>query len=204
MNKYICILAIILLAPTLHAEEAQPAPTRQNILLERIEKQKENYSQNLQEARAIAQEYRQANSPEQKELLRKESRNGFMVRLVNATKKLGELQDRIQERITLAKEKGLATEEAEEKLALSKKHLQLVIDEQAKLETILNKETVTKTEVKQSFDIIKENLGKARASLIESMQIIKKVVVESLQNKDTNGDKEDENEDNNEETNTTN
>lgn len=197
---FICMLLALCSGHITYAEEEIPkTPTRQNILLERIGKQKENYTQNLQEARKIAEEYREATSPEQKENLRMQARHGFMVRLTNATDKLGELQKKIDDRIVLAKEKGLSVEEAETKLKLSKDHLNLVIEEQKKLETKLNGETISKEEVKESFDLIKENLSKARAALIESMQILKKVVVDSIENKEGKEVDEDDEETTNEE-----
>lgn len=179
---FICMALALFSGHTIQANENAPKSIpRQNILLERIEKQKENYVQSLQDARKIAEEYRSTTNPEQKENLRLKARQGFMVRLTNATQKLGELQNKVNDRILVAKEKGLNVEEAETKLTLSKEHLNLVIEEQEKLQTKLNEDPISKNEIKESFNIIKDNLSKARTSLIESMQIIKGMVSDSIE-----------------------
>jgi|GEM_PF-1196495 len=216
MKKIIIILFIITLAvpsAIAFAEEeyqTQNAPTRQNILQGRIEKQKTNYIQNLQEAREIAAKYRETQNSTEKESFRQQARNGFMVRLTNAVQKLADMQVRVEKRITWADEQGFDTSEPKTLLEISRVHLSVVLDQQEKLQEILSAteeaDSLTKEEAKTIFIDIKENFKEARKSLIASIKSLKEIMkgndVEDENMNDDNGNNneveiENENENNN-------
>ncbi len=194
MKKIIIILAVVLI-PNLavYAETAtqtQPLPTRQNILRERIEKQRTSYMQNLQEARDVAEQYRTAKTPEERDELRKKAREGFVIRLTNAVERLTLMQDQTEERIDLAESKGFDVTLARTKLTESRNYLAIALQKKDELKTKLeNDETVEKEEVKEIFETIKENFHLSRRSLIESIKILKTTVIESIKE---NGDEEQE------------
>jgi hypothetical protein len=186
MKKIIIILAVVLIPNiAVYAETAtqtQPLPTRQNILRERIEKQRTSYMQNLQEAREIAEQYRTATTPEERNELRKKARQGFVIRLTNAVERLTLMQDQTEERINLAESKGFDVSSARTKLTESRNYLAITLEKKEELKTKLeNEEAIEKEEVKEIFEIIKENFHLSRLSLIESIKILKTTVIDSLQ-----------------------
>lgn len=186
MKKIIIILAVVLMPSlSVYAETAtqtQPLPTRQNILRERIEKQRTNYMQNLQEARDVAEQYRTAKTPEERGELRKKARQGFVVRLTNAVERLTLMQDQTEERIDLAESKGFDVSSARAKLTESRNYLAITLEKKEELKTkIENEETIQKEEVREVFEVIKENFNLSRLSLIESIKILKTTVIGSLQ-----------------------
>lgn len=186
MKKIIIVLAVVLIPSfSVYAETAtqtQPLPTRQNILRERIEKQRTNYMQNLQEARDVAEQYRNATTPEERNELRKKARHGFVVRLTNAVERLTLMQDQTEERIDLAESKGFDVSLARAKLTESRNYLAITLEKKEELKTKLeNEETIEKDEVRAVFEIIKENFHLSRLSLIESIKILKTTVIDSLQ-----------------------
>ena len=159
MKKIIIILAVVLM-PSLSvyaetATQAQPLPTRQNILRERIEKQRTNYMQNLQEARDIAEQYRTAKTPEERDELRKKARQGFVVRLNNAVERLTLMQNQTEERINLAESKGFDVSSARAKLTESRNYLAITLEKKEELKTkIENEETIQKEEAREVFEIV--------------------------------------------------
>ncbi len=188
MKKNLIIVLMALLAipsASLWAEESntvtQAAPTRQNIVKERLAKQRQNYLENLGEARRIAEEYRTTTNPEARIELRQEARNGFMVRLTNAAQKLSNMQERVEARILIAEERGYDVDTAKTKLEDSQKYLSLVLDEQENLKELLTnddeEDNLTKEEAKAIFEIIKENFGLSRKSLIEAIQSLKQTAL---------------------------
>lgn len=186
MKKIIIILAVVLIPNfAVYAETAtqtQPVPTRQNILRERIEKQRTNYMQNLQEARDVAEQYRTATTPEERNELRAKARQGFVLRLTNAVERLTLMQDQTEERIDLAESKGFDVSAARTKLTESRNYLAIALQKKEELKTKLeNEESVEKEEVKEVFETIKENFNLSRLSLIESIKILKTIVIDSLQ-----------------------
>lgn len=203
MKKFTLLAFIFLLSLsglTTHAEdnkEIQSTPTRQNIIRERIEKQKQSYVQNLQEARDVAKQYREAKTPEQREGLRREARKGFMIRLSNAAEKLSEMQKRVETRIGEAEKNNVDTTEAKQYLTESQNYLSIVLDEQEKLKTaIVDSEddiTITKEEAKDVFDVIKTNFELSRKSLIKSIQSLKGSFIET-KHEDSKDHEEDEKE----------
>jgi hypothetical protein len=205
MKKSIILVLMAVIAipsASLFAEEGitataiQEAPTRQNIVKERLAKQRQNYLENLQEARRIAEEYRTTTNPEDRRELRQEARNGFLVRLTNAAQKLSDMQSRVEERIITAEERGYNTDTAREKLEDSQKYLALVLDEQEKLKEIItndqDEETVTKEEAKAIFETIKENFGLSRKALLEAIQSLKQTVLEENNKEEKDEEVEDE------------
>lgn len=204
MKKIIVIaMALCLAIPNavVFAEETtvpQAIPTRQNIIRERLERQRQNYLQNLEEARSVAKEYRQTTDPVERRELRDKARMGFMVRLTNAAQKMSEMQDKVEARLDLAEEKGFDVSAAREQLELSREHLGIVLEEQENLkEAFTNDDTeddVTKEEAQTIFATIKENFGLARKALIASIQSLKETVTESENDEDANTEDEDEEE----------
>lgn len=163
------------------SETVQSAPTRQNILRERIEQQRTNYRQNLQEAREIAQQYRAAENEADRDALRSQTRNGFLVRLTNAVDRLVTIQDRIENRITTAETSGVDVSEAKSHLNLSREATQAILDNQETLRTILEnnqdpKNEEVRTQAQTIFETIKENFKKARMSLVDAAQALRKAL----------------------------
>lgn len=162
--------------------EPQQAPTRQNILRERMEKQRTNYMQNLQEAREIGEQYREAKSPEERAGLREKAREGFVLRLNNAVERLTLMQDQTEERINLAESRGFNVTEAEVKLTESRNYLSIAISNHQELKTLIENNPVeNKEEAKELFETIKENFSLSRQSLIDSIQNLKQIVIGSIQ-----------------------
>lgn len=162
-------------------EQAQATPTRQNIIKERIEQQRTNYIQNLQEAKDIAKQYRESESESEKDSLRKEARNGFMVRLTNSVDQLANMQTRVENRIQASEKQGFDVSEASALLVQSQGELQFVLDGQETLETLLNSSELpseqTKEEAKKVFELLKENFKNSRMHLIDSIQSLKETVI---------------------------
>lgn len=159
--------------------ETQPAPTRQNILRERLEKQRQNYIQNLQEARAITEKYRTTTNLEDKQKLQTQTRQSFTLRLTNVVEKLEEIQSKISLRIITAQQQGINVDQAQEKLTLSQNHLTIVSLEQEKLQSLFlqNEKTDLEETAQESFLIIKENLTISQNALLDSMQILKQQTI---------------------------
>lgn len=157
------------------SEVAQGVPSRQNILRERIEQQRTNYRQNLQEARDIAQQYRTAENEEDRDKLREQTRNGFLVRLTSIVDRMIQMQERIETRIATAQEQGLNVSEATQNLEQSKEATKRVLDNQEKLKMILENSTdpknqETRKEAQIVFEVIKTDFTTARTHLVMSIQ----------------------------------
>lgn len=185
MKKIIILtLYIALLSPLSKAlaqqapaqnDVVQSAPSRQNILRERIEQQRINYRQNLQEARDIAQQYRSAENEEDRNKLREQTRNGFLVRLTNVVDRMVQMQDRIETRIATAQEQGFDVTEATTNLEKSKEATRQVLDNQEKLQTILEgnsdpKNEDVRKEAQIVFEAIKTDFTTARTHLVLAIQ----------------------------------
>lgn len=159
----------------------QPAPTKQNIIRERIEKQRTNYLQNLQEARDIAKKYRESENEDERNNLREEARNGFMVRLTGAIEQLANMQDRVENRLKAAKENGYDVEESTKLLIQSQEQLQTVLDLQEKMKVVLEESSEEnskeiKDQAKEIFDEMKTSFKDSRMSLLDSIKLLKNVV----------------------------
>ena len=189
MKKNILFLLLIVATfptSTLFAEEqTQEAPTRQNILQERIEKQRTNYVQNLQEARDIAKQYRESNNEEEKDSLRAQARNGFTIRLNSAITQLTTMQTRVGARIETSQEQGFDTTQASELLVKSQTELEFVLNEKEKIETLLQSteeiDEETKNEAKLIFETIKEHFKNSRTYLMESVSMLKDITIKKNQ-----------------------
>ncbi len=192
MKKSIIILSLSLfpIMGVFAQSEPQQVPTRQNILRERIEKQRTNYMQNLQEAREIGEQYREAKSPEERAGLREQAREGFVLRLTNAVERLTLMQEQTQERINLAESRGFDVAEAQSKLTESRNYLLIAISTHQELKTLIENNPVeNKEEAKELFETIKENFSLSRQSLIDSIQSLKQSVIGSIQ-ENNNGSEE--------------
>jgi hypothetical protein len=192
MKKSIIILSLSLfpIMGIFAQSETQQVPTRQNILRERIEKQRTNYMQNLQEAREIGEQYREAKSPEERAELREKAREGFVLRFTNAVERLTLMQEQTQERINLAESRGFDVAEAQSKLTESRNYLSITISTYQELKTLIeNNPAENKEEAKKLFETIKENFSLSRQSLIDSIQNLKQSVIGSIQ-ENNNGSEE--------------
>jgi hypothetical protein len=201
MKKIILIILVIGFLPafSVRAEsENQSFPTRQNILRERIEKQKINYKQNLQEAHSLGEQYKATKNPEERKEIREKARASFALRLSNVIERLTLFQDQAEERINLAESQDVQVEASREKLAESREYLEVTKQKQNELQVLLeNEETLDKEKVKQLLQEIKQNLHNTRISLMESMKLLKKALIEDTQAEDDTTDEE-ENDDNEE------
>lgn len=192
MKKSIIILSLSLfpIMGVFAQSETQQVPTRQNIIRERIEKQRTNYMQNLQEAREIGEQYREAKSPEERAELREQAREGFILRLTNAVERLTLMQDQTEERINLAESRGFNVTEAEAKLIESRNYLSIAVSTHQELKILIeNNPLENKEEAKELFETIKENFSLSRQSLIDSIQSLKQSVIGSIQ-ENNNGSEE--------------
>lgn len=187
-NITIFMLAIALLTPlsitfaqTPNTTEAvQSSPSRQNLLRERLEQQRLNYRQNLQEARAIAEKYRSAETEADRNTLRQQTRNGFLVRLTNVVDRMVQMQERVEARISAARTRGLDVSQAMLYLRESQTATQQVLDHQEKLETILNNNTdpankEMREEAQAIFELIKTDFAAARKGLMLSITSLQSV-----------------------------
>lgn len=197
-NITLFVLSLALLTPLSTAlaqtsnttEVVQSAPSRQNILRERLEQQRLNYRQNLQEARAIAEQYRAAETEADRNTLRQQTRNGFLVRLTNVVDRMVQMQERVEARILAAQERGIDIEEATTYLQESQSATRQVLDHQEKLETILNNNTdPTNKEMREEaqaiFELIKTDFAAARKSLMLSITSLQTAINPENQTIDT-------------------
>jgi hypothetical protein len=182
--------------PELESEQVENRS--RNIIRERIEKQRESYLQNLQEARRIAEErQRQGQAPAGQgvENTQENSRTetGFLVRLTNAAEQLANMQDRTEIRIKYYQEKGFDITTAKAYLDRSEEALLQMLTHQETLRNLLqtanqegekSPEEINR-EARMVFEKIQSSFKDAQQYLRESLSVLRDTVL-SKENQNRN------------------
>jgi len=164
-----------------------------NIIRERIQRQRENYLQNLQEARRVAEE-RQTRTQQMSGNSTTNTELGFLVRLTNAAEQLANMQNRAEIRIQYYQRQNINVETAQAYLDRSEESLLEMLSHQETLRKIVqntDKEGGMSVEERNRearilFEQIQNNFKNAQQQLRDSLQTLRdSVLLDSKQETNT-------------------
>jgi hypothetical protein len=164
-----------------------------NIIRERIQRQRENYLQNLQEARRVAEE-RQTRTQQMSDNSTTNTELGFLVRLTNAAEQLANMQNRAEIRIQYYQRQNINVETAQAYLDRSEESLLEMLSHQETLRKIVqntDKEGGMSVEERNRearilFEQIQNNFKNAQQQLRDSLQTLRdSVLLDSKQETNT-------------------